>query len=487
MVRKDAMSTPSESPQPQSPIKGRQAAGRSFGRAANWTVGVAAAALVLISAGGYFYHREELSALAAEHLRLVVTGPSRLQAGVAADYLVSTTAINGQPMPAQIEVALLGPDGTRLKADRETADEHGRLPVAIPAELTLPSATKLRVVAFHGESRESMEFPLTVEPACHVTDLALDGSLYEPGQTVRYRSLTLSRFALASGHEMPVHFEIVAPAGTVVPKSSHDVVTKRGVASGDFTIPDSLAAGRYTLVVRSPDRAFAEQKRPFFISSYQPAASDKATKAAGKGQAQPTVVDPNEIDVAFYPEGGQLAAGLENRVYFLARNSSGEPVELSGVVTAASRDKDNSDRDVAAVKTTFRGMGAFSFAPVAGETYRLRITSPKGVKNQRTLPEVSSEREVMLSAGEGVFAAEKPVEFNLRAARAGLPLVVAAYCRGVQVGQQPLVTKVAQPIRLRYIRIVRQAARCDWPYTTTAPARRRWRPTVSSTGGPSRN
>ena len=63
----------------------------------NWTVGLAAAALVLISVGGYFYHREQLAAIAADHLRLIVTGPSSLLSGVAADYVVSTTAIGGQP------------------------------------------------------------------------------------------------------------------------------------------------------------------------------------------------------------------------------------------------------------------------------------------------------------------------------------------------------------------------------------------------------
>ena len=70
---------------------------------------MAAAALVLISVGGYFYHRQQLWAIAADHLRLIVTGPSCLQAGVAAEYIVSTTAISGQPLAAQIEVAILGP------------------------------------------------------------------------------------------------------------------------------------------------------------------------------------------------------------------------------------------------------------------------------------------------------------------------------------------------------------------------------------------
>ena len=54
----------------QVPIKSGPAAARSFGRTANWTVGIAAALLVLISVGGYFYHRQRLLGVAAEHLRL---------------------------------------------------------------------------------------------------------------------------------------------------------------------------------------------------------------------------------------------------------------------------------------------------------------------------------------------------------------------------------------------------------------------------------
>jgi len=95
--------------------------------------------LVALSVGGYFYHREQLAAIAAEHLRLVVTGPSSLQAGVAAEFSISVTAISGQPLAAQIEVTLTGPDGECLRAQQEPADERGRLQVAIPANLRLPS------------------------------------------------------------------------------------------------------------------------------------------------------------------------------------------------------------------------------------------------------------------------------------------------------------------------------------------------------------
>ena len=146
--------------------------------------------------------------------------------------------------------------------------------------------------------------------------------------------------------------------------------------------------------------------------------------------------------MTFFPEGGQLVAGLENRVYFVARDSLGKPVQLSGTIVGKGRRDDARDEEVAAVHTTFEGMGAFSLIPQPDESYRLKIAAPTGVKNEPTLPEVSPERDLVLATGSGVFAAEKPLEFNIRAARAGVPLVVAAYCRGVQVGEQPLVTKL---------------------------------------------
>jgi hypothetical protein len=55
---------------------------------------------------------------------------------------------------------------------------------------------------------------------------------------------------------------------------------------------------------------------------------------------------------------------------------------------------------------------------------------------------VSTRQKVVLSTGIGMFAAGAPLEFNVRAGKAGMPLVVGAFCRGVPVGQQALVTAV---------------------------------------------
>ena len=438
------MNMPSEPVLPQAPVKSGGAAARSFGRAANWTVGIVAGILVAISIGGYFYHRGHLAAIAGEHLRLIVTGPSSLQAGVGAEYTVSTTAINGQPLPSQVEVALLGPDGRRIKTYQETTDEHGRLQVAIPADVSLPSQVKLKIAAWRQGNREEMETNLPVEPVRYVARLSSDRPLYRPGETIYYRALCLSRLGLTEAGPMPVRFEILNPSGAIVPNSRLDGVTDHGVGSGAYAIPNDLPEGQYTLVVQSPERAFSEQRHSFFVRPYELSHANKELDSSDEAKTTPAEVD--KVEVSFHAEGGDLAAGLENRVYFRARDSAGKPVDIAGVIVAEGRDADDSgqpgrDAEVAAAETTYEGMGVFSLVPQAGETYHLKITPPTGVKDEPKLPEVSTEREVVLSTGSGVFAAGAPLEFNVRAAKANLPLVVAAYCRGVQVGQQPLVTK----------------------------------------------
>jgi alpha-2-macroglobulin-like protein len=502
------------------PLKAGATARQSFARAANWMVGLAAAALVLISVGGYFYHREKLVAIAAEHLRLVVTGPSTIQTGIDTEYLVSTTAIDSQPLPAKVEVSLSTPDGKRLKAFKETADEHGCLRVTIPADLKLPPQTQFRVAAWHGESHEETESTLAVAPVRYDAQLGLDRPLYQPGDVVRYRSLVLSRFGLTADRDVPVHFEIHDPAGAVVAGSPCDVTSHRGVAAGEFVIPAELAGGQYTLIARAQDGTFRQQKRTFFVrryrlpklkkeleflrDSYGPGqtvtADFKAQRAEGgaaagaalrvvatvdgkpvfeqaakttdagslhvefklpdkieQGDGQLAVIIDDggsreteaktipislgKIDVSFYPEGGDLVPGLENRVYFVARNPQGKPVDLAGTLLVEEADGRSRVEESIPVKTVYEGMGAFRFRPTVGAVYRLKINEPVGVTNQPKLPAVSTQRDVVLDTGAGVFAAGKPLEFSVKAVKTGLPLVVAAYCRGVQVGEQPLVTK----------------------------------------------
>ena len=512
----ETASTASDASPPQAAIRAEGPVRMRRPQWAGWAVLTAAVLLLLVpSVGSYWWYKEELDRIVGGHLRVMVTGPATLPAGVAARYAVSTTAITGVPVPAEIELALYSPDGKQLHDHKEKADENGRLEVTVPANVRIPPGAELKVTAVHGEQEEPMETRLAVEPVRHATHLALDKPLYQPGETVYYRSLTLSRFGLAADGEMAIHFEILEPSGAVVPGSPLEGVTQHGVGSGAFTIPEQSPGGEYVLVARSLGQVFPEEKRRFFVRSYrlpqlkkeleftrdsyapgetvvadllakrrdgaaaagaklhviatvdgqQVFQTDAQADQAGafqvkfdlpgkiqRGDGQLAVVvddggnretiaktipiNLGKVEVSFYPEGGDLVDRLENRVYFLGRNPLGKPVHIEGTIV------DGSGKKVAAVRTVHEGMGSFSFTPQAGREYRLKITSPAEVNNEPKLPEVSTRQKVVLSTGIGVFAAGAPLEFNVRAGKVGMPLVVGAFCRGAPVGQQALVTAV---------------------------------------------
>jgi len=486
-----------------------------WSRGANWTVALAAGILLLVSVGGFFYQRWQLHDIAAGHLRLRVSGPARLQAGAANRYLVTTTSVTGEPVPAKIQFTVFTPQGRQLMGHIEKTGEEGHLEVTVPAELDVEDGVKLELLADADQGRQSLVADLAVEPVRYATQLGLDKPLYTPGETIRYRSLTLSRFGLAADREMAVAFEIRDPGGAVVPGSELEGVTERGVGCGEFAIPPGLAGGEYALVARSLDESFPDERRPFFIRSYRlprlkkelefaresyapggsVAADFSAERAEGgpaaearlrivarldgdvvheetaqassagtyaiqfklpdqisRGDGQLAVVvddggtretiaktipvNLGKADVAFYPEGGDLVAGLRNRVYFTARDPLGKPVHLEGTIV------DSKGAAVAVVETTHEGMGAFSFEPQATVKYRLTVDEPANVENEPRLPAASSRRPVVLNAGLGVIEAGKPLEFNVSSLKEGLPLVAAAWCRGAAVGSQPFVTEV---------------------------------------------
>jgi len=501
-----------------------------WARAANWFVGLAAT--LLIGTVCYVYVRSDSpinpravasaeSELAERHLRLVVTGPGRLQADTTNYFTVATSAANGAPLSAEVEYVVYSPAGKPLLEEEAQTDEEGRLQITLPRELGLVTNSRLEVLAFRdADNSHRTRTPLEVEPIRYATQLSLDKPLYRPGETVYYRSLTLSRFGMVADREMPIHFEILDPAGGIVPESALEGVTEQGVGSGAFDVPPHLPGGTYTLVVRSLHDTFPEERREFSIrqyrtprlkkelefarDSYAPGDTVVADFSAKRAEGGPVadaglrilvtvdeqqvpvenptpkttsagtcqvrfqlpeqidkgagtlvvVVDDGgtretiaktipinlgKVEVQFYPEGGDLVAGLENRVYFHGYDPLGEPVHLQGRVV------DGSGSEVAQVETTHEGRGAFRFTPEANETYTLQITSPAGVTSEPTLPLTNDERWLVMATGNGVFGPAEPVALDVLSTKANAPLVVSAVCRGAQVGQREFVVKDVQP------------------------------------------
>lgn len=95
------------------------------------------------------------------------------------------------------------------------------------------------------------------------------------------------------------------------------------------------------------------------------------------------------IDLSFYPEGGDLVDGLITNVAFKAVNEFGKPADIEAVV------KDNEGKIVAEFSSFHNGMGAFNLEPKIGKTYSVQITNPKGIDKTYELPKSMKRGWVM--------------------------------------------------------------------------------------------
>ncbi|HWB26162.1 MAG TPA: hypothetical protein VG738_11810 [Chitinophagaceae bacterium] len=83
--------------------------------------------------------------------------------------------------------------------------------------------------------------------------------------------------------------------------------------------------------------------------------------------------------VKFYPEGGNLAAGLPCTIGWEIKTPAGEPLQLSGILYDNGKEADT-------IQTSLYGMGRFTFTPVTGHVYTVRLKSADAGDTLYTLP-----------------------------------------------------------------------------------------------------
>lgn len=90
-------------------------------------------------------------------------------------------------------------------------------------------------------------------------------------------------------------------------------------------------------------------------------------------------------DLQFFPEGGQLIAGVRTKIAFKAVAPNGLGVDLKGTIT------DNNNNVVAEFASSHLGMGVFILAPEDGKTYTAHITYADGTTATPNFPKVGSD------------------------------------------------------------------------------------------------
>lgn len=410
-----------------------------------WAVAIAAGLLLAVLLAGYVVQRGDLAALERQPARLIVTGPARLSASETNSFRVQARTMAGKPLSVDVGYAVYKSSGELLLERSVHTARDGRAQLALEPGLEVGEGARLEVFSRSADASLSdnptrIVAELPASPVEYETQLAFDRRSYQPGETVFFRTVTLARFDFSPSQAFDVRYEVLGPEGNRLEPSNQHAVTQQGVASGSFALPQDAAPGEYTLVASAPGRGASEVRETFLVRAPHPEQPAQA----------PTSTD--DVEVQFYPEGGDLAAGMSQRVYLTCHDSLGRPVQVEGNIV------DQAGRPVAQVTTAEAGMGRFWLRPIKDQEYFLKIDQPSGVTQVKPLPPCIDERPIVLCAGSkvagdstdraledesapGVALAGEPVELSILARRASLPLVVTVTCRGVQVGEYPLVTE----------------------------------------------
>ena len=157
---------------------------------------------------------------------------------------------------------------------------------------------------------------------------------------------------------------------------------KNGYGNGALFLPATINTGNYIL------RAYTQWMKNFDPELFFNKTITVVNTFRKLDEKKPPSADEQQVHAQFFPEGGDLVAGLQSKVAFQITDSKGKGIDLSGMIL-------NTRNDTVTSFTTHKfGLGNFVFTPQAGDSYRAIITS-SGRSQTFNLPEAKAQGYVM--------------------------------------------------------------------------------------------
>ncbi len=142
------------------------------------------------------------------------------------------------------------------------------------------------------------------------------------------------------------------------------------------------------------------------------------------------------LEISFYPEGGDLVAGLPGRVYLQANRPNGKPADIAGRIVELHEGEPTGSA-AAALKTQHEGRGSFRFTPKAGVSYALVVDAPAGITTHFPLPSVKT-RGAVLQSLESVYPYGVAISLSVASTLDSQAAIVTLHKREVAVDASPI-------------------------------------------------
>ena len=159
-----------------------------------------------------------------------------------------------------------------------------------------------------------------------------------------------------------LYVDLINPGKEVI--QTWELHTEHGLA-GDFQFtrknePGTYHLRAYTNFMRNKEDVFFFEQPITVIDFLNSEAQPAPGKEVEQSQAEPVVT--------FFPEGGDLIAGLTANVAFQVQDQNGLPIETTGYISNDRKEK------LLSFKTYHQGTGLFSFIPEREQVYFFNFT-----------------------------------------------------------------------------------------------------------------
>ncbi|MEP6674488.1 MAG: hypothetical protein ABJA78_05015 [Ferruginibacter sp.] len=215
----------------------------------------------------------------------------------------------------------------------------------------------------------------------------LDKSGYAAGETVWFKAYLMNEI-IAATESKTLYVDWIDDKGKLLQHIISPIID--GITTGQFDIPADykgkfLHLKAYTKWMLNFDSAFLYNRDVRVFT--------KEISAASETKNNPSVIN-------FFPEGGDIVAGIKSKIAFKANDQWGRPIKVKGIIINSQGKTEDS------LHTMHDGMGYFFLIPGAGTNYNAKWKDEKGIEYNTALPNVKSSGVVMsiaLSGSNRVF------------------------------------------------------------------------------------
>ncbi len=312
-----------------------------------------------------------------------------------------------------IKVQIKGPKGDVVFNTYATGDDSAigakwKIPEGIPAGRYKAIITSKGLTLGSPETERSFEVRAYRAPRLK-TQIEFTREGYGPGDKVQ-ASIKIDRAegGIPEGAKITV---IARIDGKEVFNKPGYTLSKNGIFSTEFELPKSIEIGDGSLAFVIEDGGVVET----------------AIKTV------PIILQT--LSIKFFPEGGDLVAGLANRVYVQANRPDGKPADISGQIYTVKGKA--LITGVTELTTSHEGRGVFAFTPNVDDKYVLVLDKPSGIDRQFVLPNTKTTGTVLLSK-QRVFGFDDDVLIDVSSNSGNKPEKITLYKREQLIDTQVL-------------------------------------------------